>query len=392
LQIEKGSAAAERTDPIGTLVPILLVNLLYSQNPLSTLSWSLHFILYYLFLAILGSDLKGSAQPADSKAGRSDPQQKFENLRIYDLKFILTLPLLFQTILAVSQVSLGRSVGGLLYYLGERSVAVGSPNIALATFMDNVVLRAYGTFSHPNIIAGFAVISLLITIQLRKQRAVRRSDPLRKSWLLAKMFSRTFKTSSETGSDLIGILLPLLLTILLILLTQSRAAGLALFGFVIPLYFFKSIRTRLVYFAILLIPLSYFLFTPPRSDLSASQRLDLQRLSLKVIQATPVFGTGAQASISTYPAISPTTRLLQPDHNSFTLILSWFGLFGILAFLYSLRSHLIPLSYFLIPILPLLLLDHYLLTSPQGLFVFMLYLGLVGLQRPHNQTTGRQRV
>jgi hypothetical protein len=38
---------------LGALAPILLTNLLYSQNPLATLSWSLHFILYFLFLATL---------------------------------------------------------------------------------------------------------------------------------------------------------------------------------------------------------------------------------------------------------------------------------------------------------------------------------------------------
>ena len=329
--VEKDSAAAERTDLIGTLAPILLTNLLFSSNPLSTLSWSLHFILYYLFLATLLPQFR-SLRDSRRAIGTSV------------ISVALPLSLLFQTILATTQVFLGHSVGGLMYYLGERSVAVGSPSIALATFMDQVVLRAYGTFSHPNILAGWSVICLLILIKLK---------------------SNIYLLTSTS-----------VLTVLCVLLTQSRAALISLFGLIIPTYLIKNLKLRFLYYSITLL-LCYSLapsfFSPSRSDLSASQRLTLQGLSLSVVSTYPIFGTGAQASISTYPAIAPNFRLLQPDHNSFTLFFSWFGLFGVLAILYSFRSHLIPNSYFLIPLLPLLLLDHYLLTSPQGLFILLLY-------------------
>ncbi len=297
------------------LLVILLVNLLFTSNPPSTLSWSLHFLLYFLFLRTV---LYGT------------------------LRLILPLILLFQLILAATQVSLGHSVGGLMYYLGERSVAVGSPAVALATFMGHVVLRAYGTFGHPNVLAGWSVVCLLILIRLSKKIP----------W----------------GA--------LLLTTLILFLTESRAALISLFGLIIPFYLIKNFKLRLLYYSITL--LLYYslvpsLLTPPRSDLSFSQRLDLQGVSSQAIRQYPIFGTGAQSSISTYPIVSPTTRLLQPDHNSFTLFLSWFGIFGVLAILYSLRSHLIPNFYLLIPIAPLLVLDHYLLTSPQGLFILTLY-------------------
>ena len=96
---------------------------------------------------------------------------------------------------------------------------------------------------------------------------------------------------------------------------------------------------------------------------------------MKVITTHPLFGTGAQASISTYPEIDPNYRLLQPDHNSLTLFLSWFGLFGLLAILYSLHPYSIRHTlYAILPLTPILLLDHYLLTSPQGLFILLLYL------------------
>jgi len=279
---------------------------------------------------------------------------------------VLTLSLLFQTILSFAQVFLGHSVGGLLYYLGERSVAVGSPGIALATFMDHVVLRAYGTFGHPNILAGYAIISLLIILRLSPQF---RSLPACAGRRASRRVIGTFAIA---------------LTTLLVLLTQSRSAAISLFGLIVPFYLIKNLKSRIIYLCIL--ALAYFcipsMLAPTRSDLSSSQRLTLQGLSLSVVRTYPIFGTGAQASISTYPLVDPSVRLLQPDHNSFTLFFSWFGLFGILAMLphfRSLRASRRVIGTFAIlvpPLFPLLLLDHYLLTSPQGLFIFILYLAI----------------
>ncbi len=360
-----------RSDPQGILVilvPLLLTSLLFSSNPLSTLSWSLHLLLYLLFFSTI--------LPIKSK---------FENLRIYDFKLILTLALLFQLTLSLSQVSLGHSVGGLMYYLGERSVSVGQPAVALGEFMNQVVLRAYGTFGHPNVLAGWSVVSLLILIQISqtatpkasKQRVVRGSDPLRKSWLPAKMFSRLQNAIWRPGQTLW-----VLTVISIVLLTESRAAALSLFGLIIPFYLIKTLKLRILYFAILisLVIGHWSLVIPARSDLSLSQRLALQGSSLSIIRSLPIFGAGAQSSISTYPVVNPNSRLLQPDHNSLTLFLSWFGLFGVLAILYSLRSQFENLRIwdlrFVLPLLPLLLLDHYFLTSPQGLFILLLYLKL----------------
>lgn len=325
------------------LTPILLTNLLFSQNPLSTLSWSLHFLLYLVFLRTVlspRSDLVGHPTRSDLTG---------------ILKIILPLTLFFQLALATAQVSLGHSVGGLMYYLGERSVAVGSPAVALGVSLDSVVrLRAYGTLSHPNVLAGWAVVSLLILIRLSKKIP----------W----------------GA--------LLLTTLLLILTESRAAALSLFGLIIPFYLIKNFKLRLLYYSItLLLYYSVFppLLSPPRSDLSLTQRLNLQGVSLKVISHHPLFGTGAQSSISAYPTLplakpsGGVGRLLQPDHNSFTLFLSWFGLFGVSVLIYYFRICLgfrISNFGFILPLLPLLLLDHYLLTSPQGLFILILYFSI----------------
>jgi len=234
-------------------------------------------------------------------------------------------------------------------------VSVGQPGVALAAFMDHVVLRAYGTFGHPNVLAGWLVITLLIILRLSKNIVINYSF--------------------------------FLITILGALLTQSRSAFLALFGIIIPVYILKSLRVRVLYFAILFtLAIGYWsLVVPERAALSLSERLSLQSISLQTIGSYPIFGTGAQASISSYPQLNTSFRLLQPDHNSFTLFVSWFGLTAILSITYLIRlyGYTAIRLYDYVSIFPLLLLDHYLLTSPQGLFMLILYLRI-------NQLTARK--
>lgn len=323
------------------LFPLLLTNLLFSHNPLSTLSWSLHLLLYLSFLSSLQLRSHTSA-------------------KIGSLRFILPLTLLFQLLLGVLQVIRGSSLQGIFYFLGERAFSLASPNVAKGEFIGEVILRAYGTFSHPNVLAGWSVVTLLILTYLVRSR--KKSSPHTTHYLL----------------------LTSIIVSTIIFLTQSRSAALALFGLVIPFYLLKSLRSRIIYFCLSLTT-CYLLLTTGYSGLrlepSFGERLSLQATSFQVIRTFPIFGTGAQASISTYPSLSPSFRFFQPDHNSFTLFLSWFGFFGTLAMIYCFRTRLLDYLVLILPLFPILFLDHHLLTSPQGLFVFLLYLKLANFAK-----------
>ena len=316
------------------LIIILIANLIFSVNPFATLTWSLHFLLYFIFASSL----------------------RFSDIRQTVISTLL-FSSLFQICLAATQLYLGHSLQGFFYYLGERMVSVGQPGVALATFMDQVILRAYGTFGHPNILAGWFVIVALIIHKLYK---------IQKHQLFVHigMYWCTFA-----------------ITIIGIFLTQSRSAAIAYFGIIIPFYVLKKLQFRMLYVGVIftLLISNWSLLALDRADLSFTERINLQKLSLHVIQKTPIFGTGTNASISAYPDIDPSFRLLQPDHNSFTLFFSWFGLTGILAIIYIVRIYDFTdlRRYDFLPLIPLFLLDHYLLTSPQGLLILLLYLKVV---------------
>lgn len=261
---------------------------------------------------------------------------------------------LVQLVLATTQFLRGQSLQGLFYYLGERHIALGQPGVATASFFGETVLRAYGTFSHPNTLAGWFVVVFLIVRQLSSSTAIR---------------TITF-----------------ICTIVAILLTQSRSAGLAFFGLIIPLTLLRSLHSRLLYFFLAtILVVNFSLLNPSRSSLSTLERLHLQQSSFTLLSQFPVFGTGAQASISVYPT-QDILRLLQPDHNSFTLLLSWIGFFGLLSIIIILKKSLFPLARTLIVICPLLLFDHYLLSSPQGLLIFLVYLKVVNYSHVQNHS------
>jgi len=328
LRLQHSISTLVKYRPVFIGLPLIFTNLLFTSNPLATLSWFFHLILYLLFFLSLSSSLFRTAC------------------------YALLVGVAFQVVLGGLQVALGHSLQGIFYYFGERFIAVGSPAVATGTFWGQEFLRAYGTFGHPNVLAGWLVTAFLIYLSVS---------------------GRTYYQSLPLTVIFAG------LTSLGVFLTDSRTAALALFGLVFPLFLFRRPSFRLIYFLILLCVLGYVLPTnlfTQRFDLSLNERLALTKLSVLSLFQDPSFGTGAQASITRYPTLFSSWRLLQPDHNSFSLFLSWFGLFGSTAFIFTLRrapffSSLSSLS--LLPLLPLLALAHYLLTSPQGLFILLFY-------------------
>ena len=74
----------------------------------------------------------------------------------------LLLGNLASSFLAWGQVFKGGSLGGIFWWLGERSFNLATPGITLAQVGDHLLLRPYATFSHPNSLAGFLLVSLLL--------------------------------------------------------------------------------------------------------------------------------------------------------------------------------------------------------------------------------------
>jgi hypothetical protein len=88
------------------------------------------------------------------------------------LLFVLSLSLLFQSSLAIAQFLNHGAINGVFYWFGERSFTAQTPGIANAAWNGTLVLRPYGTLPHPNVLAGFLLIGIILLLSfLRRQES-----------------------------------------------------------------------------------------------------------------------------------------------------------------------------------------------------------------------------
>lgn len=270
----------------------------------------------------------------------------------------LTMSVIFTCLLAILQFVFGRTLG--LWILGERSFDVSTPLIARFNFYEQVFLRPYATFPHPNMLAAFLVISLpLITYGL----------------------SRKFK-----GLNFMSFLL----TSLTIFITFSRPALLLIA--IQTAITFKRFWKILMILTALTFPLvfvrlsSIFTF----DSLAVLRRQELSDYALRIFPEHPLLGVGLNNFLNVLSldhVLVGTNRFLQPVHNIFLFTLSETGLIGLTGFIllfvssfyFCLRnsstlSKVLINSLFMIIFLGLF--DHYFLTLPQGQRLLFLIIGL----------------
>ena len=251
-------------------------------------------------------------------------------------------------------------------------------------------LRAYGTFSHPNILGGFLGAILVFCISYY-------------------VFCMRYKKSWSTFFEILFLLGGLIIVFLGLTLTFSRAAwlGVLLGIIVIGFHAFRQddswIRRRFlkIVFALGLASLVFGSILQeqifPRFDTATIERegsVSERMVSLKdaqpLIEENPFVGVGAgnftaaiieKGERGVMGEMGRPVWSIQPAHNIFILICAELGLTGLLLFIGFLFSVLKPAinnpqSVILITILPSLFLDHFLWTSHFGLLFFFLLLGL----------------
>ena len=272
------------------------------------------------------------------------------------------------SLIGIFQFIKGGTIGGALYYLGERSFNQSTPGIALVSLMGAEHLRAYSTFSHPNSLAGFlgaAILFILLSGKLKKS-----------------MFN----------------LILVLIILICFVLTFSISAYLGIF-FAFAFYLFSKNRKTFK----LMVVTSFFIsivgsllmpiFSPrviqivPKVAQNIGQRLDLAYIAGKMISQRFLLGEGLGTFVVNIPAfkgIFSYLWLLQPVHNIFLLVFSETGIFGILLFcliIYKTLARQLQNKqiYLLLPLIFIVftgLFDHYTLTLQQNTLLFSLLIGL----------------
>jgi O-antigen ligase len=271
--------------------------------------------------------------------------------------FPLSVGVFYSSVIAIAQFFLQRSIGGPLWFLGERTFSAMTPGIA--QIPSPLMLRAYGTFPHPNVLGGFLAVTIpLILFQLINKK---------KTIYFA----------------------PIVPGIIALVLTFSRSAWVvAVLGSMYVIFRNKKrILFSIIFCAILIV--FFIVKTMNVQDESVVVREQLNTAAILMFRASPVIGNGLGNFLVRLPdyLVSRTIYFLQPAHNIYLLLLSETGIVGFSIFLWVIwksgknifrKFSLSHLSLFTILLLGLV--DHYFLTLQHGQLLFAVFLSLSLIQ------------
>ncbi len=291
--------------------------------------------------------------------------------------FVFSIAIIFESILTVAQYLKQSSMGGLFYFFGERTFNGQTPGIANASINGDLILRSYGTFSHPNVLGGYLLIGM--TLILFNLKSIKKQ-----AGKILYLISLTCGTLALTLTfSRIAILLWL---VILFIFLISRAG---------KNFLKKNIPLFLIFISIVII---FILYTPIISrfsnlslyEESFSQREDLLKSSLIIIKEHPFFGTGLNNFLVELSKIQKTNDVifnLQPVHNIFLLVASETGILGLIYFVVFLAKTFKKAfekrdltDYKIVIFLSILILgsfDHYFLTIQQGQLLLSFISGLI---------------
>lgn len=287
-----------------------------------------------------------------------------------DLSSILLGLGIFEGGVALMQFVLQHDLG--LQILGEPHLNPQTLGVAKMEVGGETLIRGYGTFLHPNILAAFFVLLFFYFDAFGRHY-------LKYIFLFFLIFtlSRSGFLAIFTGLIVKSFLhLPLLEKGNILLQRKQKRNSSIL----------KNVFSLLFFFTILLLPLYYFF--PERFSLDNAffERLDLIQISWQMFGAHP-FGVGNSNFIFNIQDFVPQILKpweMQPVHNLYLLILNENGIFALasfIAFLFFLFSFVFRKQKQFLPLLSAILFlgffDHYFWDIDQGRWLFSFCSGIL---------------
>ncbi len=283
-------------------------------------------------------------------------------------KFLLitiVLSTLLQFFVAISQILNEHAMQGIMYFFGERYFTISTPGIAKVVLQGKEILRAYGTFSHPNSLAGFYL--LLYTFLL---------------------FEKRFNKYITLKYCILG------LSSVLIFLSFSKIS-IIVFLFMNGIYLLKNSTCKFCTIGkiISLLILSAVFISARGDSESTNKRISLLQDSIKIISSYPFLGVGLGNYViaqSNFPMIY-SYYFLQPVHNIVLLFLAEVGIplslfvgYYISGFIKTIIQKEKQISIVLLVVIGITgFFDHYWLTLQQNMLLFPLVFGLLKNKKWH---------
>lgn len=274
---------------------------------------------------------------------------------IKTISYILLSSTIVQATIGILQFRQGHNLG--FHFLGESNLVKGMFGTSFVDIDGILFLRAYGTFPHPNILAGFLLFTLIFSLANVKRAQI--------NWI--------------TG----------VLSTILIFFTFSRIAIFLSVVFWIGFLLFKIFKKQkekkekqLSFLSIYPLFITRFFNLFLENDGSFSDRVELLKTAREILRNHPFFGIGAGRfvyGLDYYPVYTAGGfLLLQPVHNVPLLLLAEYGIvFGLplilLIVFFLVRGFLrggVFLKYAIFSTVIILTFDHYFITLPQGIIFF----------------------
>lgn len=230
---------------------------------------------------------------------------------------LFSLSVIFESVLVVWQYIAQRSIGGLFYFFGERTFTSSTPGIANASINGSLTLRPYGTFSHPNVLAGYLLLSLIFISMIHQYQKTKKE----KIFFLISLILCSI-AMFLTLSRLVILLFILLFVFISISQIKKTSIGIPrksrfILGIIlIVILFFSPVMSRFAGTSL--------------SEESFTLRNKLTTVSLEMIKTYPLFGVGINNFLVNLPDMAKiqTVKELQPVHNIFLLLASETGIVG----------------------------------------------------------------
>jgi hypothetical protein len=241
------------------------------------------------------------------------------------------------------------------------------------------LIRAYGTFPHPNVFGGFLAISLAFWLYVSRETFWDRTNLIVSCgtmlilWGLIISFSRSawIAAAAALGIHLVAIFIK-----------NRKMAYLWAFFLIV------SCGTLVFVYQDTVFPRTLEVSTT--SD-AAQYRATFNRLGIEIFLNNPILGTGPGQLIPKMEQYHLEPWEYQPPHNVLLVFLSTFGILGLVILAYLLKGFTWNtvekgLIFTIISILIVLgMFDHYLLTIQQGILIMAVCIGLIMIKKDVSQ-------
>jgi len=316
---------------------LLLINIIFSQLPEISFYWFIKIIEFLIIFSL--------------------SKKIIMTIKEKSILIILLLSGLFELFLSIIQFVSKHSVQGIFYYFGERLLTLSTPGVAKATMQGVEFLRPYGTFSHPNSLAGFFLLLYFFVLTAKK---------FNRHLVLKYLFLLTSSLLIFISFSKIAIISYLILNTAHFILNKK-----------INCRFCKITRLSVIFL------ISLIFLQATTDPLTISKRIELVKNSINIILHHPIQGVGLGSYLVEQAKFSSKFYLFfnQPVHNIFLLFFSELGLIIggiIIAFsLFSIRKLIKWSPYLILAIGMTGFFDHYWLTLEQNFLLIGFVTGAI---------------